>query len=150
MAPYTPLPTDGQVRRSTSSQSSLPSSPADEASSGAIKEAERPFRGRSDTINSLTGFSYEANILPLTLSSSGAEDAVLASATSGARGAGNGDGHEDHKHVGWIQGMALVVGMQVGSGIFSSPGVVIAEVGSAGASLGVWVVSGILAWTGAR
>lgn len=45
--------------------------------------------------------------------------------------------------------MALVVGMQVGSGIFSSPGVVIAEVGSAGGSLMVWVVSGILAWTGA-
>jgi hypothetical protein len=65
-------------------------------------------------------------------------------------GDGLSAGHEDAKHVGWIQGMALVVGMQVGSGIFSSPGVVIAEVGSAGASLGVWVVSGILAWTGAR
>lgn len=46
--------------------------------------------------------------------------------------------------------MALVVGMQVGSGIFSSPGVVVAEVGSPGASLIVWVASGVLAWTGAR
>lgn len=47
-------------------------------------------------------------------------------------------------------GMALVVGMQVGSGIFSSPGVVVASVGSTGASLLVWFVSGLLAWTGAR
>jgi hypothetical protein len=47
-------------------------------------------------------------------------------------------------------GMALVVGMQVGSGIFSSPGVVVASVGSVGASLAVWLVSGLLAWTGAR
>jgi hypothetical protein len=46
--------------------------------------------------------------------------------------------------------MGLVVGMQVGSGIFSSPGVVVAEVGSVGASLVIWVVSGLLAWTGAR
>lgn len=45
--------------------------------------------------------------------------------------------------------MALVVGMQVGSGIFSSPGVVVASVGSVGASLVVWLVSGALAWTGA-
>lgn len=45
--------------------------------------------------------------------------------------------------------MALVVGMQVGSGIFSSPGVVVASVGSVGASLLVWLVSGALAWTGA-
>lgn len=46
--------------------------------------------------------------------------------------------------------MALVVGMQVGSGIFSSPGVVVASVGSTGASLLVWLISGLLAWTGAR
>jgi hypothetical protein len=47
------------------------------------------------------------------------------------------------------KGMALVVGMQVGSGIFSSPGVVVDSVGSVGASLIVWLVSGLLAWTGA-
>jgi len=36
-----------------------------------------------------------------------------------------------------------------GSGIFSSPGVVTLNTGSVGASLLVWIVSGILAWTGA-
>jgi hypothetical protein len=70
-------------------------------------------------------------------------------------------------------GVALVVGNQIGSGILcvfdcflmeshlahfalfvavhsSSPGVVLADSGSVGASLLVWVVSGVLAWTGAR
>jgi hypothetical protein len=48
-----------------------------------------------------------------------------------------------------VSGMGLIVGTQVGSGIFSSPGVVVAEVGSVGASLVVWVLSALLAWTGA-
>lgn len=39
--------------------------------------------------------------------------------------------------------------MQIGSGIFSSPGIVIANVRSVGASLIVWLVAGLLAWTGA-
>jgi len=52
--------------------------------------------------------------------------------------------------VGLWHAIGLVVGMQVGSGIFSSPGVIVASVGSVGASLMVWVVSGLLAWTGAR
>ncbi|EPQ58713.1 hypothetical protein GLOTRDRAFT_57082, partial [Gloeophyllum trabeum ATCC 11539] len=39
--------------------------------------------------------------------------------------------------------------MQIGSGIFSSPGVVVANTQSVGASLLVWLASGLLAWTGA-
>lgn len=46
-------------------------------------------------------------------------------------------------------GIALTVGLQIGSGIFSSPGVVTLNTGSIGASLVVWVVSGLMAWTGA-
>jgi hypothetical protein len=92
--------------------------------------------GRSDTITSLGGFDFRDGLLPLTLSGEGQE----AQATA----------HTEEKHVGMLHGMALVVGMQVGSGIFSSPGVVVAEVGSPGASLLVWVLSGLLAWTGAR
>lgn len=53
------------------------------------------------------------------------------------------------KHIGLINGIALVMGLQIGSGIFSSPGVVVANTQSVGASLTVWVASGILAWTGA-
>lgn len=48
-----------------------------------------------------------------------------------------------------ITGIALTVGLQVGSGIFSSPGVVTLNAGSIGSSLIVWLFSGILAWSGA-
>lgn len=45
-------------------------------------------------------------------------------------------------------GLGLVIGLQIGSGIFSTPGLV-AAVGSPGASICVWVAAGLLAWTGA-
>lgn len=48
-----------------------------------------------------------------------------------------------------IDGIALTIGVQIGSGIFSSPGVVTLNTGSIGASILVWLLSGILAWTGA-
>lgn len=92
---------------------------------------------RSSTITSLGGFDFRDGLLPLTLSGNGEEIGQI-------------EGQGEEKHVGVLAGMALVVGMQVGSGIFSSPGVVVAEVGSTGASLLVWVLSGVLAWTGAR
>ncbi|CAO1627427.1 unnamed protein product [Sympodiomycopsis kandeliae] len=46
-------------------------------------------------------------------------------------------------------GTALTVGLQIGSGIFSSPGVVTFNTNSIGSSLLIWFFSGILAWTGA-
>ncbi|RSH93948.1 hypothetical protein EHS25_006601 [Saitozyma podzolica] len=98
-------------------------------------DPDRPSLGRihrSSTITSLGGFDFREGLLPLTLSG---EDAA--------------EHHGEEKHVGMLHAMGLVVGMQVGSGIFSSPGVVVAEVGSVGASLVIWVVSGLLAWTGA-
>ncbi|KAL7424116.1 hypothetical protein Q5752_001701 [Cryptotrichosporon argae] len=91
----------------------------------------RPRHARSSTVSSLGGFEFQHELLPLT--------------PSGDVGREQGE----EKHVGLLHGMALVVGMQVGSGIFSSPGVVVASVGSVGASLVVWVLSGVLAWTGA-
>lgn len=48
-----------------------------------------------------------------------------------------------------IDGVALTVGLQIGSGIFSSPGVVTLNTGSIGSSLVVWLASGMLAWCGA-
>ncbi|CAL1704464.1 unnamed protein product [Somion occarium] len=92
--------------------------------------AEPRSRGRS---YSVSGFDFERDLLPL--SSSLSEPDVQ-------RGPGE-------KHIGLVNGIALVVGLQIGSGIFSSPGVVIANTKSVGASLAVWVASGVLAWTGA-
>ncbi|CCG82589.1 putative Amino acid transporter [Taphrina deformans PYCC 5710] len=52
------------------------------------------------------------------------------------------------KVVTFRNGLGLVIGLQIGSGIFSTPGLV-AQVGSPGASILVWIASGLLAWTGA-
>ncbi|BEJ07219.1 hypothetical protein CcaverHIS641_0404880 [Cutaneotrichosporon cavernicola] len=109
-----------------SSTSSLPSrvlSPSSSASSPSLRALELeqgPVSGtsleRTNTISTLGGFEFEHALLPLSLSGEEQQQA-------------------EHKHVGLLQGMALVVGMQVGSGIFASPGVVVDSVGSVGASL---------------
>lgn len=56
---------------------------------------------------------------------------------------------EKHKSLTYLNGLSLIVGLIIGSGIFSSPSQVNANAGSIGASLIVWVLAGLLAWTGA-
>ncbi|EXJ90669.1 hypothetical protein A1O1_03773 [Capronia coronata CBS 617.96] len=56
---------------------------------------------------------------------------------------------EKNKTLTYMNGLSLVVGLIIGSGIFSSPAQVNSQVGSPGASLIVWTISGVLAWTGA-
>ncbi|KAK4705003.1 hypothetical protein P7C70_g1199, partial [Phenoliferia sp. Uapishka_3] len=51
--------------------------------------------------------------------------------------------------IGIIAGIALIVGLQIGSGIFSSPGVVAKETGSVGSALLLWTGAGFLSWAGA-
>jgi amino acid transporter len=88
--------------------------------------------GHSRTASASLAFDFNNGLLPLSLS-----EAV-------------GDGEPQvEKTVGLLNGIALVVGLQIGSGIFSSPGAIVAETGSVGSSLMVWLVGGILAWTGA-
>lgn len=53
------------------------------------------------------------------------------------------------KKLKYIHGLALVVGLQIGSGIFASPNQISSHAGSPGLALIVWVVAGLLAWTGA-
>ncbi|OAQ95708.1 hypothetical protein LLEC1_07752 [Akanthomyces lecanii] len=53
-----------------------------------------------------------------------------------------------HKTLTYLNGLSLIVGLIIGSGIFSSPSQVSSRVGSAGAGLVVWAVAGVLAWTG--
>jgi amino acid transporter len=45
-------------------------------------------------------------------------------------------------------GLALIVGVIIGSGIFASPGPVLEHTGSVGAALLVWMIAGFLALTG--
>lgn len=56
---------------------------------------------------------------------------------------------EKQKRLGLFDGLSLCIGLQIGSGIFSSPTQVGINSGSVGASLLIWLVAGLLAWTGA-
>ncbi|KAG8773382.1 hypothetical protein FRC12_002570, partial [Ceratobasidium sp. 428] len=78
---------------------------------------------------------FRPDLLPLSLSAASAERDI--------------DDVAPAKTIGFANGVALVVGAQIGSGIFSAPGVVVANTESVGASLVVWAASALLAWTGA-
>ncbi|KAJ6630836.1 L-methionine transporter [Mycena sp. CBHHK59/15] len=102
-----------------------------EISDGPLDEPPSRFgRGRS---YSMSGFEFD--LLPL--SASVADPEIVHGENPG------------EKSIGLVNGIALIVGLQVGSGIFSSPGVVVANTHSVGASLIVWAASGLLGWTGA-
>ncbi|SJL00429.1 uncharacterized protein ARMOST_03742 [Armillaria ostoyae] len=102
-----------------------------EISEGPLATPPSYGRGRSYSVN---GFDFQQDLLPL---SSSLTDPELVASESG------------EKNIGLLNGIALVVGLQIGSGIFSSPGVVVANTNTVGASLAVWLASGLLAWTGA-
>ncbi|AGY60144.1 amino acid permease [Gloeobacter kilaueensis] len=53
------------------------------------------------------------------------------------------------RSLGLIDGAAIVIGITIGSGIFASPGRVVAQVGSVGMAMAVWVVGGLLSLAGA-
>ena len=53
------------------------------------------------------------------------------------------------QNVTYLSGVSLIVGNQIGAGIFSSPALVNRNAGSVGMSLIVWIIAGCLAWTGA-
>ncbi|TFK29971.1 L-methionine transporter [Coprinopsis marcescibilis] len=121
------VPQYGSPRHSQDSDDSLR---ALEVSHDGSERVTR--RGRA---YSFSGFDFQHDLIPL-------------SASVTEPGFDISEGHGE-KSVGLINGIALVVGLQIGSGIFSSPGVVVANVHSVGASLLVWLASGLLAWTGA-
>ncbi|KAL2021384.1 hypothetical protein VTK56DRAFT_7249 [Thermocarpiscus australiensis] len=53
------------------------------------------------------------------------------------------------RNLGAVEAFAIVVSIVIGSGVFTSPGSVDTNVPSPGAALLVWLVGGVLAWTGA-
>lgn len=59
------------------------------------------------------------------------------------------EGLKMKREIGLIGGVALVSGTMIGSGIFMSPQFVLAYVGSPGASLLIWALSGVVALLGA-
>lgn len=53
------------------------------------------------------------------------------------------------RNLGTIEAFAIVISIVIGSGVFTSPGSIDANVPSPGAALLIWLVGGVLAWTGA-
>ena len=103
-----------------------------------------PPHDRSFSVSS--AFDFASNLFPL--SSTAAGYSALGAPTSGSRDL-NGVSLEKHKSLTYLNGLSLIIGLIIGSGIFSSPSQVNDNAGSPGAALIVWVVAGILAWTGA-
>lgn len=53
------------------------------------------------------------------------------------------------RNLGAVEAFAIVISIVIGSGVFTSPGSIDTNVPSPGIALVVWLVGGILAWTGA-
>ena len=53
------------------------------------------------------------------------------------------------RNLGTLEAFAIIISVVIGSGIFTSPGSIDTNVPSPGIALVVWLVGGLLAWTGA-
>jgi L-type amino acid transporter 9 len=52
------------------------------------------------------------------------------------------------RNLGTLEAFAIIISIVIGSGIFTSPGSIDANVTSPGIALVIWLIGGILAWTG--
>lgn len=132
----------------TPSSRKLSFSDEDPLAPSAPNGATRGRHERSYSVSS--AFDFASNLFPLSQTSGGYT--AIGTPTAGgldATQALNGGSLEKHKSLTFLNGLSLVIGLIIGSGIFSSPASVNINAGSPGASLIVWTVAGILAWTGA-
>lgn len=127
----------------------------DPLSNGNAAAAERPGGRHARSFSVLSSqFDFASNLFPLsTTAGAGGYTALGAPTTEGGLDAtrvlNGGQSLEKHKSLTFLNGLSLVIGLIIGSGIFSSPSQVNTNAGSPGASLLVWAVAGLLAWTGA-
>ncbi|KAM7201800.1 putative amino acid transporter protein [Rhypophila sp. PSN 637] len=143
-----PATTETDSRASISSSRKLSLDQDDPLDSANPAVSGRPnYRDRSFSVAST--FDFAQNLFPLS-STTGAGYAPLGAPTASHPNGGLGGGSlEKHKTLTYMNGLSLIVGLIIGSGIFSSPSQVNGNAGSPGAALIIWVVAGILAWTGA-
>ena len=135
---------DSEPRASfESSSSGVPSS---RKLSFSDPQAERPRQNGRRSYSVSSAFDFAGAMFPLT--SSGAGYSALGTPSTPNVEAGQ-QSLEKNKSLTFMNGLSLVVGLIIGSGIFSSPASVNSNAGSPGAALIVWAVAGLLAWTGA-
>lgn len=151
------LASSSHLSRRTSEESSASGAPSsrrlslddeDPLFESTEHEGNRPRHNRSYSVSS--AFDFAPSLFPL---SSTAQGYTALGAPSNpaldATNALNGGSLERNKSLTYLNGLSLVIGLIIGSGIFSSPSQVNKNAGSPGASLIIWVVAGVLAWTGA-
>lgn len=139
-------PTSPPRSDSSSGISSKKSVPNDVPPSASDPDSTPRPTPHNRTYSISSTFDFASNLFPL--SSTAAGYSVLGTPTSGPLGF-HGASLEKHKSLTYLNGLSLIVGSIIGSGIFSSPSQVNTNAGSPGASLIVWTVAGLLAWTGA-
>ncbi|CAF9925386.1 MAG: hypothetical protein GOMPHAMPRED_003875 [Gomphillus americanus] len=132
-------------------RSSESSSPAGISSSrklsledGEQENGDTRPRTHSRTYSVSSAFDFSNNLFPLSTTAAG-----YTALGTPIYNPLEGPSLEKHKSLTFLNGLSLVVGLIIGSGIFSSPSQVNINAGSPGASLVVWAVAGVLAWTGA-
>lgn len=54
------------------------------------------------------------------------------------------------RQLGLIEGVSIIIGVIVGSGIFVTPKGVLGEAGSPGVAIIIWILCGLLSWLGAQ
>ncbi|RDI79191.1 hypothetical protein Vi05172_g10828 [Venturia inaequalis] len=143
--------------RRSSISSSASGTPSSRKLSFSDEDALAPSRangatrgGHERSYSVSSAFDFASNLFPLSQTSGGYT--AIGTPTTGGLDATqvlNGGSLEKHKSLTFLNGLSLVIGLIIGSGIFSSPASVNINAGSPGASLIVWTVAGILAWTGA-
>lgn len=115
----------------------------------AASPARGRLRDRSYSVSS--AFDFTPALFPLSSTAGGGYTALgnPSAVSLSLERRGNLQNLEKNKTLTYLNGLSLVVGLVIGSGIFSSPAQVNSHAGSPGASLLVWTISGLLAWTGA-
>lgn len=134
---------DGRASFDSSSSGGIPSSRRLSA------ESDRPPPAGRRSYSVSSAFDFNSALFPLSASGAGYTALGTPSTPNFDLGGAGQQSLEKHKSLTFLNGLSLVVGLIIGSGIFSSPASVNSNAGSPGAALIVWVVSGILAWTGA-
>jgi hypothetical protein len=107
----------------------------------------RGGHARSYSVSSV--FDFTSNLFPLSSSTGNGYAPIGAPISStNPQTAIGGATLEKNKTLTYMNGLSLIVGLIIGSGIFSSPSQVNSNAGSPGASLIIWAIAGVLAWTG--